>query len=91
LVGESGTTRRGGRIEVMVCILRNADPDHGMDGLTQVCRLTSSQFGLYRNFLVGAGLLQVSKREDKVEVLEMTSKGQEFLKKYREIEGLRGF
>lgn len=72
----------------MICILVNTDPDHGMDRLTQVCSLTSSQFGLYRNFLVRAGLLKVSTREDKVEVLETTAKGQEFLKEYREIEDL---
>ena len=74
----------------MVCILGNSDPNSGMARLTQICDLTSLQLNLYKDFLVKSGLLEVSTTEDGVEVLETTARGEEFVKEYREIEGLHG-
>jgi len=90
LVGESEARGPGrSRIEIMVCILGNSDPNSGKARLLQICSLTSPQFNLYKNFLVESALLEVPTTEDVVEVLETTVKGKEFLREYREIEGLR--
>ncbi|MFB0522186.1 MAG: winged helix-turn-helix domain-containing protein [Candidatus Bathyarchaeia archaeon] len=89
MVGESEAKGPGrSRIEIMVCILGNSDPNSGKARLLQVCNLTSPQFNLYKNFLVESALLEVSTTEDVVDLLETTVKGKEFLKQYREIEGL---
>lgn len=90
MVGESEARGpRRTRIEIMVCILGNSDPNSGTARLLQICELTSPHFNLYKNFLIQSGLLGVSTTEDGVEVLETTVKGEEFLKEYREIEGLK--
>lgn len=89
MVGESEARGpRRTRIEIMVCILGNSDRNSGTARLLQICDLTSPQFNLYKDFLAESGLLGVSTTEDGVEVLETTVKGEEFLKEYREIEGL---
>ena len=90
LVGDSETgPARRSRIEIMVCILGNSGRDSGMARLTQTCDLTSRQFNVYRDFLIGSGLLEVSTTEGEVEIMERTVKGEEFLREYREIEGLQ--
>ena len=73
----------------MVCILGNSCRDTGVAKLAQTCDLTSRQFNLYKNFLIESGLLKVSTTEDRVETMEKTVKGEEFLREYREIEGLQ--
>lgn len=91
LVGESEAEfPRRSRIGTMVCILGNSGRDSGMARLTQICDLTSSQFDLYKGFLVESGLLEISSTENGVEVLRTTLKGGEFLREYGEIEGLDG-
>ena len=60
-----------------------------MPRLVQTCNLTSVQFDLYKDFLIESGLLKVSTTEGEVEIMETTVKGEEFLREYREIEGLQ--
>lgn len=85
---ETGPARRS-RIEIIVCILGNSGRDSRMARLAQACGLTSPQFNLYKGFLVESGLLRVSTTEGGVEIMEKTVKGEEFLREYREIEGLQ--
>jgi len=90
LVGDSETgPARRSRIEIMVCILGDSGRDSGMARLAQTCDLTFPQFNLYKDFLIESGLLKVSTTEDGVEIMERTVKGEEFLREYREIEGLQ--
>ncbi len=69
----------------MACILENSNETSRKTRLIYRCNLSLSQFNLYRECLVEAGLLKVSKREDGVEIFETTKKGKNFLEDYKKI------
>jgi len=69
----------------MACILENAAGGSRKTRLIYGCNLSPTQFNLYEDCLVEAGLLTVSKREDGVEMFQTTEKGREFLRDYRKI------
>jgi len=72
-------------VEIMACILENSNETSRKTRLIYRCNLSLSQFNLYRECLVEAGLLKVSKREDGVEIFETTKKGKNFLEDYKKI------
>jgi len=73
-------------MDIMSCILENSNKSSRKTRLIYGCNLSSSNFNLYKEFLVEAGLLKVSRREDGVEIFETTEKGKEFSKDYRKIQ-----
>jgi len=50
--------------------------------------LDSSEYTKYIEFLVSAGLLRTSIRENKVEILKITEKGKMFLRDYQRIRNI---
>ena len=76
------------RIDIMACILGNSNKSSRKTRLVYSCNLSLSQFNLYKDFLVEAGLLKVSKLENGKEIFETTMKGKEFLKDYAQIKGI---
>lgn len=73
---------RENRMDIIESILKNSNESSKKTRLRYKCNLNSSQFNLYKEFLVEAGLLNVFRREDGVEILETTEKGKQFLKEY---------
>lgn len=72
------------RIDIMACILENSNESR-KKSLMKRCDLSLSQFNMYEECLVKAGLLRVSRRERGVEILDTTEKGREFLVDYQKI------
>jgi len=72
----------------MACILENSNDSSRKTRLIYRCNLSLAQFNLYKDCLVEAGLLKVSKREDGVEIFETTEKGKEFLRDYKKIKSI---
>ena len=72
------------RLDIMESILENSVESGRKTDLPYRCDLNLSQFNLYAKYLIGAGLLKVSKpKEDGVEIFEITEKGKEFLRDYK--------
>lgn len=71
----------------MARILESSNENIGRASLLYCCNLSSSQFDLYKEFLVETGLLNVS-REHGVENFRATEKGNNFLRDYAKIKGL---
>jgi len=69
----------------MACILENSNETSRKTRLIYRCNLSLSQFNLYKDCLVDAGLLRVSTRQDGVEIFETTKKGKAFLEDYERI------
>jgi len=73
------------RIDIIACILENSNRGARKTKLIYKCNLSFSQFNLYKNCLVKAGLINVLTQNDGIEIFETTEKGKEFLKDYRRI------
>jgi len=73
------------RIDIIACILENSNRGARKTKLIYKCNLSFSQFNLYKNCLVKAGLINVLTQNDGTEIFETTEKGKEFLKDYRRI------
>ena len=71
-------------IDIIACILEDYNESSGRRGVYR-CNLSLSQLNLYEDYLVEAGFLKVSRRENGVKVFETTQKGKEFLRDYRKI------
>jgi len=74
------------RLDIMECILENSS--EGKTSLIYRCNVSLSQFDLFKDCLVEAGLLKVSKLENGVETFETTEKGNEFLSDYKHIKSI---
>lgn len=79
---------RESRMDIIESILKNSTESSKMTRLKYKCNFNLSQFNLYKEFLVGAGLLKVSRREEEVEIFETTEKGKQFLNDYRKIKSI---
>jgi len=73
------------RVDIMACILENSNETSRKTRLIYRCNLSLSQFNLYKDCLVKAGLLNVSRRGDGVEIFGTTDKGKNFLEDYKRI------
>jgi len=76
------------RLDIMACILKNSNESSRKTRLIYGCNLNLRMFNLYRIILVRGGFLEVSRREDGVEIFDTTVKGKEFITDYRNIERL---
>lgn len=72
----------------MACILENSNDKSRKTRLIYRCNLSLSQFNVYKDCLVETGLLEVSRREDGVEIFGTTEKGKEFLSDYGKIKSV---
>jgi len=72
----------------MACILESSNESSRKTRLIYRCNLSLAQFNLYKDYLVEAGLLKVSTREDGAEIFETTEKGKEFLRDYKRIKSV---
>lgn len=75
------------RIDVIACILENADESSKKTRLMCNCNLSHSQFSLYIDCLVEAGLLEVSVHEGGIEIYETTARGRSFMEDWKRIKG----
>jgi len=73
------------RIDIIACILKNSNGGARKTKLIYRCNLSFSQFNLYKDYLINAGLLKVSKNDEGAEIFETTKRGMEFLRDYKKI------
>jgi len=75
------------RLDIMQCILENSSGSR-KTRLIYRCNLSLSQFNIFKDCLVEAGLLKVSKLKNGVEIFETTEKGKEFLSDYKHLRSI---
>ena len=75
-------------MDVISCILEKSDERANETRLLNMCSLNPSQLNLYKEFLIETGFLEVSGQEQRVDVLETTEKGREFLRDYARVRAL---
>lgn len=76
------------RTDIIAYILKSSNGGARKTKLIYKCNLSFSQFTLYKNCLVKAGLLRVSIQDDGTEIFETTEKGREFLRDYKKIKSV---
>jgi len=72
----------------MACILKSSIESSDKTRLMRECNLNFYQLNLFRDCLVEAGFLKVSKRNDGIEIFETTDRGKEFLRDHERIKGI---
>jgi len=76
------------RIDIIASILECSINGVRKTKLVYKCNLNFSQFNLYKNCLIKAGLLSNLKQDNNTEIFKTTDKGKEFLEDYRRIKSI---
>jgi len=81
--GKAGFLQRS-RVDIIACILKSSNPRSRKTRLIYGCNLSLSQFNVYAECLIQAGLL-TKNMANGIETYQPTKKGKAFLKDYAKI------
>ena len=73
------------RLDIIACILLNAENGSRKTRLIYQCNLSVSQFNKYASSLLDGGLLETQISGNKIVTFYTTHKGEEFLQDYKKI------
>lgn len=90
LVGNKneGSNSHRGNLDIIADILDASDGGTKKTYLMYRCNLSFKQLKNYSSFLLGSGLLHVAKEEANSGTLQITDKGREFLRAYKNLKAL---
>jgi len=77
-----------GNLDIIADILGASDAGAKKTYLMYRCNLSFKQLKNYSSFLVGSGLLHVAKEEANNGTLQITDKGKQFLRAYKNLKAL---
>lgn len=83
--GQPRSSRRH-RLDVIQSMLENSNECSGKTGLIHVCNLSLPVFNMYKDYVVKAGLIEISGIEDGEEIFQTTERGREFLRDYAHLQ-----
>jgi len=90
LVGNKndGSNSHRGNLDIIADILDASEGGSKKTCLMYRCNLSFKQLKNYSSFLLGSGLLHVTKEEANNGMLQVTDKGKEFLRAYKNLKAL---
>ncbi|MGB8779953.1 MAG: winged helix-turn-helix domain-containing protein [Candidatus Bathyarchaeia archaeon] len=83
-----GSSSHRGNLDIMADILGASDGGTKKTYLMCRCNLSFKQLKNYSSFLIGSGLLHFAKEEANNGTLQITDKGKEFLRAYKNLKAL---